>query len=752
LSSLLRESGLSFKAVGESAISIGKFDQEGTQPISGDARSGYTRLAKADAGAVAGATAQQHEAAGDSIESKKETVEEVVVTSTRPFKPENSDVATKFPLALVETPQSISIVTEDLLATVGAHDIFDLDGLVPGLQEQGTSNGFDARFIMRGFPLSREDGIKIDGISIPNRFVLDLAAIERVEVVRGPSSVIYGQTDYGGTINFVLKRPKLGETALSGRATVGSFDFSRADLDVMAPLGDRSGVRLVGAYEKSDSFVDLVNHTTKVIAPSFLFNLGERTDLFISSYFQERNGRDHLGFGAFEGGVIPNVPKENFIGPAWNRFQSRATQTIAQLRHGLTDSFDLSLNVAFSDVTSGFRTAFADGRPDAQGNQQMRFNTDSINRTKTTYAEVVGTYKFQGWGEEPSLVSVTADTRTINARGSGVFRQQRVIGDINIFHPRQGNQVPFIPIPRNYLSETEDNLHGISATTLLRFPHRLSLMLGGRYGRANTTEFIVDEGVPPGPPGVGEIGGKNSNEVFVPKAGLTWEFVPNWYAYGTYAEGIIFQFARDYRHQLLPNETGVQKELGIKADLLGKRLGLAAALFSIDRKDVLMTDPNNPDFSITADAQEHRGLEFEVLGQPLPGLNVSANYAWLDVKVMNEAEFGSSRQANVPEHSGGLFVNQEFSSGWLDGLSAGFGVSYVGSRAADSYTSPAAELPAYTRLDLFASYQFKEKYRIGINARNITDETILVSSFGVDDGGLMYREARSVSVTFDMRL
>jgi outer membrane receptor protein involved in Fe transport len=119
---------------------------------------------------------------------------------------------------------------------------------------------------------------------------------------------------------------------------------------------------------------------------------------------------------------------------------------------------------------------------------------------------------------------------------------------------------------------------------------------------------------------------------------------------------------------------------------------------------------------------------------------------------MNEAEFGSSRQANVPKHSGGLFVNQEFRTGWLEGLSTGFGVTYVDDRAADAFSVPAAVLPSYIKLDLFASYQFNEKFRVGLNARNVTDEEVLVSSFGVDFLGLMYRDARSVSLTFDMRL
>jgi TonB-dependent siderophore receptor len=682
-----------------------------------------------------------------------DNISEVIVTSSRPFKPENSAVATKFPLPLVETPQSISVLTDDLLATVGAHDIFDIDGLVPGLQEQGTSNGFDARFVMRGFALSREDGIKIDGVSIPNRFILDLAAIERVEVVRGPSSVIYGQTDYGGTINFVLKRPKLGASEFNARASVGSYDFHRADLDVMTPLGERSGVRVVGAYEKSDSFVDIADHETRVLSPSFLFNLGERTDLFISTYFQERNGRDHLGFGAFPDGTIPRVPKENFIGPDWNRYESRASQAIAQLRHGLTDDFDLTFNVALSDVTNGFRTGYINDRPNPDGSAELYLNSDSKNRTRTTYAEVVGTWKFKGFGEERSLLSMTADMRTIDAVGTGIAGPKSLVGSINVFDPHDGNyNTPYVPRARNYYAAPENTLRGISATALLRFPHRLSVMLGGRYGEASARDFVVDVGVPAGPVGVGEIGGKMRNDVFVPKVGVTWEFVKDWYAYGTYAEGVIFQFERDYRNQMLPNETGVQQELGIKADLFGKRLGLAAAVFSIDRKDVLMTDPVHPDFSTAADAQEHRGFEFEILGQPLRGLDISANYAWLDVKVMNEAEFGSNRQANVPKHSGGVFVNQEFRSGLFDGMSLGLGVTYVGERAADSYAVPAAELPEYTKLDLFASYHFKERYRVGINARNVTDETVLVSSFGVDYFGLMYREARSYSLTFDVRL
>ncbi|MEM1035919.1 MAG: TonB-dependent receptor plug domain-containing protein [Pseudomonadota bacterium] len=171
------------------------------------------------------------------------------------FRPTEATSATKILLPIIETPQAITVLTEDIISLTGIRDLEGASGLVPGFVAKGTYGGFDNRFSARGFDLSVAEGILINGVQVASNVDRDFIGVERIEYLRGPTSIVLGTVNYGGAVNIITKRPgDVLEGSIAGE--VGSWDLYRFQGEFGGPLNESGTVRgyVAGAYEDRGGF------------------------------------------------------------------------------------------------------------------------------------------------------------------------------------------------------------------------------------------------------------------------------------------------------------------------------------------------------------------------------------------------------------------------------------------------------------------------------------------------------------------
>ncbi|MEL7029226.1 MAG: TonB-dependent receptor plug domain-containing protein, partial [Pseudomonadota bacterium] len=203
------------------------------------------------------------------------------------FRPTENTSATKIPLPIVETPQSITVLTDDILDLTASTDLEDTIGLVPGFVNIGSYAGIDNRFQARGFDISVAEGILLNGVSIATNVDRDLLGVERIEFLRGPTSIVLGTLNYGGAVNIITRRPS-AEFEQDYLIRVGSFDTSRVQAEVSGPLNPSGTIRgyLGVAYEDREGFRDGEELNKLPIKAAFDFDIGPNTLLTIDASYE----------------------------------------------------------------------------------------------------------------------------------------------------------------------------------------------------------------------------------------------------------------------------------------------------------------------------------------------------------------------------------------------------------------------------------------------------------------------------------
>ncbi|HNP37254.1 MAG TPA: TonB-dependent receptor [Woeseiaceae bacterium] len=737
--------------------------------------------------------------ADDSDADDNAVLDEVIVRGiAQTFRDKKSGSVTGLDTALADIPQAVSIVSEQMMDMTGSRGPADIADLTPGLNRNGTDVGAGTLLSSRGFEVSFRNGLKINGLAVINQFTLDYAAIDRVEVVRGPNSIIYGQNDFGSAVNTVLKNP-LKEFQGTASIEGGDFSFFRGEVDVAGGLGNAGTTagRLVVAYEDAGSFIDSVGSDQFVIAPSINFELSDKTELTAWGYYQQRDQAPYTdGFGALldpltEDLSIPDIPDSTYLGATWNSADTEVALAIAELDHDFDDDLGLKVRGAYIHSEQSIRSAFpvmAYDEPDESGDVVL-YNYGLDEEFDILVAEASLDGNFEAFGERQSWV-VSADVRFIDnpqvELDTEVFDDlypDDVVQNIFNFDPTAYGTAPpdADPIFRN--SDRED-IYGVSGVLWLRPNDRLQILLGMRYEYLSSDVDVDDiEG--------GEaFRYKDSDTAVDFRAGAVYSLSDTMNVYGSYSEGHEFNLDEDFFGRPTPPiERGKQWEIGLKGDLLDGDISYALTGFTIERSDQVLGDPNplaeNLGTSFIVPSQRNSGLEFELLGEVVPGWNVAVSYAYLDIDIDNipasalaaaedaldDAEAGGdpdeievaedflesleeadarggNRTGNSPEHAFTLWNTYEFLSGSLRGLRIGAGYIHVGDREADDIGS--ITLPGYDRIDLTVGY-ITEGWEVVLSAKNITDEQIYVSSFNDTFEGWLFEQPRQTTLRLTKR-
>jgi iron complex outermembrane recepter protein len=643
--------------------------------------------------------------------------EEIVVTGEKEtgYRASEATTATKTNTPLRDVPGSIQVIPKQILKDQNLLRLNDSLRNVSGIQQDDSFGGQIDRVNIRGFAT---DTFLQDGIRQSQFSTRETENIERIEVLKGPASVLYGNLEPGGAINLVTKQP-LVDPYYQAEISIGSFTFIRPSFDLSGPLNaDKTLLyRLNGAYEYSDGFRDFQTNTSRVsIAPTLSWKISDNTNLTLEfSYLNDLRPFDE-GLVAIGNGIA-NIPFNRVLGDANNRRTVEEFKFGYQFEHRFNENWKLRNSFRYlSSDTFDFRLANWIIEDDGTLDRRFVSNKDSYESFSLN-TDVTGTFK-TGSIEHTLLIGLDLNRET-TAGG------QRRLPDHPSFFTNIFTQVSD-PLPNVSVADLttfgrngsrEQNRLGLYLQDQIKVLDNLKLLVGGRFDLYDRTSIDLRS----------ETTSKDSVQRFSPRVGVVYQPIEPISLYASFSQS----FNPDFFSVLAdgsPVEPSIatQYEVGIKGEFLNKRLSTTLSAYRINKTNIATTDPANPDFSIAVGEVRSQGIELDIVGEPIKGWNLIASYAYTDAEVTQDNFFSvGNRVANVPLHSASLWSTYEIQKGDLKGFGFGLGLFFVGDRQGDFDNT--FTLPGYFRTDVTLFYR-RDKFRIGLSFQNLFNVNYIKSS------------------------
>lgn len=696
-------------------------------------------------------------------------LQEVEITGRKEtsYQNEVSFVASKTATPLKEVPQAVSYVTKEVIQDQQAFRTSEIVKNVSGVNQ---FSGYDD-FSLRGFRIG--DNQLINGLRVTGGFWNSplVTNLERVEVIKGPASALFGNTDPGGTINRVTKKP-LDESRQAMSFSTGSFQTFRATSDFTGPMNEDKTLlyRLNVAYQSSETFRDLQGKSDILVAPSISFLPSDKTRVNLDFVYSANFGRLDRGqpiFGAEAGADLNSTPISFAIGQANDFHNEKNYYLTTSISHDLTDRITLNasyLKYAYEEDLLEHRTSnnYAVDSAGAEISTLMEMQT--ITRKKKSYNDNLTSYltwDFRTGGFEHKLLvgydfiqqDVPAGGASENARG---YRNAANTGFIRSYNPankelylldENGNPVPNVPHfnletsdfiignTSNYfttsttIAPTRYYAHGVYIQDQIKW-NKFQLLLGLRQ------DFYFD---------YLNFGQSDEQKVeqsaLVPRVGLVYSATPEINLYGTYVEGFQPQGAGIVGDPLtyggpFDPKTSSMIEVGAKGEWFKKRLSTNIAIYRIEQNNLLVNanDNTNPELLEQRGQEVARGIEIDIIGNILTNFSVTANYAFNKTEVTesdNEVLVGRIKE-NAPKHQGGFWAKYVLDRGSLSGVGLALGGNFVTERNtnydADYSLEQQLMLPGYLIFDAAVYYEIN-KFKISINVNNLLNDTHWVGGY-----------------------
>lgn len=660
--------------------------------------------------------------------------------------------ANKTDTSIMETPQSISVVTRKQMDAQQPQSIGQVLRYTAGVN--GEANGVDTRrdtISIRGFDATTGGGIYRDGLrqySFANqsRAVGEVYGLERVEILRGPSSVLYGQSSPGGMVNVITKRPT-DEPLHELIAQTGSFDRKQVAADFGGPLTD-DGVftyRLTGLWRDSGTQIDYARDDRQFIAPAISWRPSEDTSLTVLASFQK--DRNVLGYyalprvGTLDSSRYGRIATDRFVGdPNFDKYDVEQWSLGYQFEHHLNEIWTFRQNARYSRSYQEQRTIYQYGLDDDQ-RTVGRFGY--LGHEKVKNALLDNHFQAQwntGRFEHTTLVGIDLQHASTNQLGGG-----NVVDPLDIYAPVYHQDYSDLDALYDINQRRQLDQAGVYLSEQLKFDERWVFNLGGRqdWARSKTAHYATDTAA--------DL--KQRDHAFTWRTGVMYLADNGVAPYASYSESFfpnITAVARD--GSAFKPETGRQYEVGIKFQPKGSESYMTVSLFDLTRQNVLTADPVNNRFSVATGEIQSRGIELESKAQLSDALELIANYSYshLEITRSNTADEKGNQPGNTPEQLASLWSQYTVQSGALSGLAIGGGVRYVGPSYIDAQNSES--IPHYTLFDASLSYdlgKLSSAYagaKLALNVSNLTDETY-VSQCGYTGDSCKYGYRRNITGT-----
>ena len=663
-----------------------------------------------------------------------------------------SATATKTDTSLLETPQTISVVSREQIELQDAQSVTRALEYTPGtIASFGGTNSQSDVVQTRGFyPRDHLDGLRLPfsaySVAVPQ---LDPYMLERIELLQGPASVLFGQTSPGGVLNMISRRPQ-AEAAHELQLQAGNFDRKRLAFDSTGRL-DGEGkflYRLTGLVRDNDGQIDHSSEWRGLIAPAFTWRPSGATSFTLLSHYQRDDWLPQYQSVPAAGSLLPNpngrIPRSRLPGdPGWDRVEREQYGIGYALEHRLESGWTLRQNLRQTGVEVETR-ALPGIALAADGRTLSRVATAGQAAGRIFAVDNQAQVGFAAAGIQHTLLF-----------GLDYLRQNddyrfasQLAPSLDLYAPVYGAAIPAL-VPR--LS----TMHQMSQTGLYLQDQmrsgRWRLTVGARYDRADsdTANRIANTVV------------SKSDSAVTGRVGVNYVLDSGLAPYASYATSFEPLGGTDFSGNPFEPTKGRQLEAGIKYQPPGGTTQLGLAVYRLVQENVLTPDttPGRTGFSVQTGEVQVDGVSAELRTQPLRNVDLVATYAYTDSEITraNPDASGGSMLGRplprTPRHTASLWLGYRITEGPLDGVTAGLGLRYLGSNFTDTATT--LQLPALTLLDLALHYDFGRRnpdltgWRLSLGVANLADREYV--SYCLSTAQCFYGQPRTVQLTLRKR-
>jgi iron complex outermembrane receptor protein len=670
------------------------------------------------------------------------------------YQVKNSTAGTKTSTPLSETPRSVSVVTRQRIQDQGSQSLTDILGYVPGIFAPPFAVGDGLAgdlFSIRGYNATDygygllKDGLRLQG----NRYdtTTEPYGLERTEVFRGPSSILYGENAPGGLVNLVSKRPT--ETAQGeAKFTYGSNNRRQLSLDVSGPLTDDNRIlgRVVMLGRNADTQVDSVPDDRIYIAPSMTFNFDEDTALTLLSSYQRDRTKLLLGYpaaGTLLNNVNGKIGKDQFNGnPNWDDFE-RETWTLGyEFKHQLNDTWQFRQNSRFMESRLDRHETWPNNLNNAGFGSTLTSTAYDRDNKSITYSldnQFEGHFT-SGALDNTVLLGASYDRTSYNqdwAAGNG--------GTYNAFNPVFPSAKPrMLATVQN--SQLDQQMYGVYGQLQSKYDNWIYL-LGGRQDFVNS-QYRNRAGTTSG---AADLDGWDHR--FSWQTGLMYQFENGISPYVSYSTAFTpVQQSSQPNGELLDPILSEQYEMGLKYEPAGWNTTFSAAVFDLTKTHDVIAGSNG--FSRQIGKSESKGVELEVNSDVTKNLSLTASYTYTDARVTKDSPgslYEDHQLTGIPRNQASTWATYRFLDGPMSGFRVGGGVRYFDNTFA--YTAPTLygklKTGDVTLVDALVGYDIDKHWSVDVNAKNLFDKEYVS---GCNNAGRCYwGEERTVLGTVAFR-
>ncbi|MEC5342241.1 TonB-dependent siderophore receptor [Brenneria populi] len=638
------------------------------------------------------------------------------------YQPHKSVTGTRSESRLLDVPQAVNVVPKQVIEDRAARNIDEALYNVSGITQANTLGGTQDALIKRGFGDNRDGSLFRDGVrSIQARNFTPTS--ERVEVLKGPASMLYGMGEPGGVINIISKKPELTQkTHIEGWGS--SFKGGGGQLDVTGPLG-ASGLayRMIVDHDETDYWRNFGRNRQTTIAPSLMW-YGENTTV--------RVAYEHMEYlTPFDRGTVidantgkpVNTPRKRRFDEGYNATRGDQDSITLQIDRNLTDRWKSGLTYSYNRNRYSDNQARAMSYDSDSGNLSRRADSTGYAHAQTQVVQLTLNGDLD-WGRINHQLLFGFDYEA-DRTYRGDMLQGSASDVFNVYNPVYGNLAESSSVSASQSDQRENiDSTGFFMQDAIRLNERWQLLGGLRY---DSFDVMAGKGRP------FNTNTDSSYHRLVPRAGVIYSLTPYSSLYASYSESFKPNSSIATQIGALPPEIGKSYEVGAKLDL-PNRITANVALFDIQKRNVMVSelDSNGDSVTRTAGKVRSQGVELDLAGKLTDSLSLIGSYAYTDARVTADPENNGNEMANAARHTASLFLTQDFGALGLhagDNLRAGAGARYVGRRAGDAANS--FYLDDYTVADAFVAYStpingYKVKWQL--NVKNLFDKTYYPSS------------------------
>ena len=641
----------------------------------------------------------------------------------------------------MDLPQSVQVIGSSIIEQQQPIRLSDVVKNANGVYVGSARGGAQESFWSRGYDMSANNMFK-NGFRFNSGSIPEVSSLDKVEILKGSSALLYGNVAPGGILNMVTKTPSFSK---GGEITMqaGSYNFYKPSIDIYGPLNKTIAYRFNGSYENSESFRDVVKKERYYFNPSLLFNVSKKTEITLQGDYLHDDWTPDFGT-AIIGKQIIDLPRNLYMGANWSNGQTKQATISGLIKHDFNSNWKLNFNVSYQDYIRTWKGTERiqpkdDGtwdRPLGQNRNEEKIASEQLSLQGNFSTGKIKHQLFTGADFENSF----AEAYTF------IFKPKATYGSGNIFNFDNFDQTNgVIGIPDEELSKivkTTTNRFGIYAQDLISLTEKLKILAGIRWSwqesqpethTLNVNPITTVEGV------------KQKDVAFSPKIGIVYQPTKMTSLFASYSDSFTPNTGTTIDDKVLDPSIIKQYEVGIKNDFWKGLFSANVTVYQITNDNLAQTAEFKVDGSINSDPlkkalngeTKSKGIEIDLTARPIIGLSINAGYSYNDMRYTKTSGANGSfivgdRLTRTPANTANMSFFYTLSNGKLKGFSFGAIGNYIGKRVGgwnNQYDNTKIggiwdrEVPLsdYTTVDFSVGYNWK-KFSLLCKLSNITNE------------------------------